>query len=159
MSNQHSFTITLSNNQTEKEGILYLQSQDPHFILPDSKLRKLILRNIGISDKFYRTFDMIYSPGAIVQGNIIIIPDITKVTLIELKTTKKRLPNNPQGFFFGATENEFNLAELLGDQYKFCFVCLHPDCPSHKLLSLTELDSIIRTKRIQYQINLGKVSI
>jgi hypothetical protein len=154
MSNQHSFTITLSNNQTEKEGILYLQLQDSNFILPDSTLKKSILRELGLPDKFYRTFDMIYSPGAIVEGNLVTISDITKVTLIELKTTKKKLPNSPSGFFFGATENEFNLATLLGDQYKFCFVCLHADCQSYKLLSVNELDKIIRTKRIQYQINL-----
>lgn len=154
MSNKHSFTITLNNNQTEKEGILYLQSQDPNFLFPDNTLKKEILRDLELPDKFYRTFDMIYSPEAIVQRDSIIIPDITKVTLVELKTTKKRLPNNPSGFFFGATENEFKLADLLGDQYRFCFVCLHEDCPSYKLLSANELDKIIKTKRIQFQINL-----
>lgn len=154
MSNHHSFTITLTNNQTEKEGIQYLQSQDSSFILPDNTLKKVILRDLELPDKFYRTFDMIYSPEAIVQGDSVTIPDITKVMLVELKTTKKRLPNNPSGFFFGATENEFKLAELLGDQYKFCFVCLHADCPSYRLLSANELDKIIKTKRIQYQINL-----
>lgn len=154
MSNHHSFTITLSNNLTEKEGIQYLQSQDSSFIFPDNTLKKEILRGLELPDKFYRTFDMIYSTEAIVQGDSIIIPDINKVTLLELKTTKKKLPNNPSGFFFGATENEFKLAELLGDRYKFCFICLHADCPSYKLLSVSELEGIIKTKRIQYQINL-----
>lgn len=154
MANEHSFTITISNNKTEKEGILYLQSQDPHFLLPDKVLKKKLLNELELPDKYHRTFDMIYAPEAIIEGDIIKIPDVKKIKLIELKTTKKKLPNNPKGFFFGATENEFNLAELLGEQYYFCFVCLHPECPSHKLLSLVELNDIIRTKRIQYQINL-----
>ncbi|GCF82072.1 hypothetical protein BKL48_25215 [Bacillus cereus] len=50
---------------------------------------------------------------------------MSEITLIELKTTKKEVPNNSLGFFFGVTENEFELARLLGNQYKFCFVCLH----------------------------------
>lgn len=156
MYTENSFTITIRNNRTEREGILYLQSQDDHFILPDTKLRKDILKTLKIPQKFYRTFDMIYAPEFISQGDSLVIPDINKVTLIELKTTKKELPNNPSGFFFGATENEFELAQLLNDQYKFCFVCLHPDCPSYKILTLDELNRVIRTKRIQYQINLLK---
>jgi hypothetical protein len=74
--------------------------------------------------------------------------------LVELKTTKKYLPNNPRGFFFGATENEFNFGEILGDKFRFCFVSLHEKGSSFALLTIEELDLIIRNKRIQYQINL-----
>ena len=72
---------------------------------------------------------------------------------MELKTTKKKLPNNLNGFFFGATENEFNLAKLLGNQYLFCFVCLHSESMSYKFMRLYEMEEMIKTKRIQYQIN------
>ena len=58
------------------------------------------------------------------------------------------MPHNPKGFFFGATENEFNLAKRLGDGY------IHKDSLSHALLTLTELEKIIKTKRIQFQINI-----
>jgi hypothetical protein len=74
--------------------------------------------------------------------------------LVELKTTKKKLLSLPAGFFFGATDNEFQLARKLGEQYKFCFISLHPETPKYSLLSLEELEKIIRTKRLQYQINL-----
>ncbi|MEQ6357328.1 hypothetical protein ABNX05_22190 [Lysinibacillus sp. M3] len=47
--------------------------------------------------------------------------DLNSLILIELKITKKYLPDNPKGFFFVATKNEFYLAKLLGDRYKFCF--------------------------------------
>jgi hypothetical protein len=79
---------------------------------------------------------------------------IDEITLVELKTTKKFLPENPKGFFFGATQNEFDFGERLGDKYRFCFVCLHPDSPSYAMLSVPELEAIMRTKRVQYQINL-----
>lgn len=67
---------------------------------------------------------------------------------------KKKLVNNPRGFFFGATENEFNLAKKFEAKFRFCFVSLHPESRSYKLLTLSELNSIIKTKRVQYQINL-----
>jgi hypothetical protein len=73
---------------------------------------------------------------------------------VELKTTKKKLPNLPKGFFFGATQSEFEIAEKLGDKYKFCFVSLHEETKGYVLITLEKLNKIIRTKRIQFQINL-----
>jgi hypothetical protein len=73
---------------------------------------------------------------------------------VELKTTKKYLPESPKGFFFGATENEFNFGKALGDKFRFCFVCLNERSPSHAMLTVDELELLIRTRRIQFQINL-----
>ncbi|QTN38696.1 hypothetical protein HZ996_05855 [Cryomorphaceae bacterium] len=107
-----------------------------------------------IDKKFSRAFDLVQVEGHNSLENVIKVEEKSKITLIELKTTKKKLPNNPRGFFFGATENEFDLARLMGRQFKFCFVSLHPESLGYKLLTLEALESIIRTKRIQYQINL-----
>ena len=52
------------------------------------------------------------------------------------------------------TENEFNLADKLGKQFRFCFVSLHSESKCHVLLTSEELALRIRTKRLQYQINL-----
>ena len=56
---------------------------------------------------------------------------IDEVTLVELKCTQTYLPENPKGFFFGATQNEFDFGERLGDKFRFCFVCLNPGSLSH----------------------------
>lgn len=154
MSNIHSFTITLKNNATEKEGIDYLLSVNKHFVFPDKNGRKKIIEILGFPKGKSRTFDLIYLNDAVIDQNKVIIDNLDSITLIELKTTKKKLPNNPSGFFFGATESEFELARKLGDKYKFCFVCIHPEAKSYKLLSLKELEPLIKTKRTQYQINL-----
>jgi hypothetical protein len=79
---------------------------------------------------------------------------LDEILFIELKTTKKYLPENPKGFFFGATENEFNFAKLLGSRFRFCFVCLNDKSLSYSMLTIDELEKIIRNKRIQFQINL-----
>ncbi len=153
MASKDSYTITLKNNTTEKEGIQYLRDQNKRFVLPDLEKRKEILKAFDLPNRYSRTFDMVYIEHP-VEDDTDFDVDIKNIVLVELKTTKARLENNPYGFFFGATENEFQLARRLGDQYKFCFVCLHPETESYKLLTLEELEDLIKNKRTQYQINL-----
>ncbi|MFC1517478.1 hypothetical protein ACFL5G_02855 [Candidatus Margulisiibacteriota bacterium] len=150
MTPHSSFTITLKNNTTEKEGIKYLLSQDKGFIPLDKNERKIILKAFNLPKNKSRAFDMVYLKNDKKLSNI----NPADITLIELKVTKKKLRDFPKGFFFGATESEFELARKMGNKYKFCFVCLHPESRSYKLLTLEEVNRLIRTKRTQYQINL-----
>ncbi len=154
MANAHSFVITLSNNRTEKEGLDVVLNSSPDLFHPDSIGRKKLLTILGLKIGYLKTFDLVRVSGANRNDKLLEIQNPKSVTLIELKTTKKRLPDNPYGFFFGATENEFNLAELMGAQFNFAFVCLHHDCPSVKFLTLAELEPLIRKKRTQFQVNL-----
>lgn len=156
MARAHSFEITVSNNKTEKLGIDYLVANTTGFFYADKDTRKLILNLLDLPVSFARAFDMIYIPryvGTVVTDEII-AANIDEIILVELKTTKKYLPENPKGFFFGATENEFNFGKLLGDKFRFCFVSLHEKGSSFVLLTIEELEARIRTRRIQYQINL-----
>jgi hypothetical protein len=109
---------------------------------------------LGIEKKFSRAFDLLLIPGHTNLERIIELDQSSEIILVELKTTKKKLENNPRGFFFGATQNEFDLAEKFEKNFRFCFVSLHPESKGYKLLTLAELNRIIKTKRIQYQINL-----
>lgn len=154
MSREHSYTITLDNNISEKEAIQFLIESDKNFINPDKESRKLIMELLGIEKKFSRAFDLVLIPGHTNIEKVIELNKTSEIILVELKTTKKKLENNPRGFFFGATENEFDLARKFESIFRFCFVSLHPESKSYKLLTLNELNKIIRTKRVQYQINL-----
>jgi len=156
MASDKSYEITLNNNLTEKEAINYVMSQDKNLCNPTKESRKELLEMFNLPKSFSRAFDLIHVPQHHNRENILNLSSKNDITFVELKTTKKPLPNIPKGFFFGATENEFNLAEKLGDQYIFCFVSLHPETKSYAYKSLSELNSLIKTKRIQYQINLVK---
>lgn len=151
-----SFTITRKNNATEKEGIQYMESLGQGFFFVNKDERQRILELLGQPKNFSRSFDMILIPRLAATNLSLetIATHIDEVTLIELKCTRAFLPNNPKGFFFGATQNEFDFGERLGNKFRFCFVCLNPDSLSHALLSVPMLEEIIRTRRIQYQINL-----
>ena len=153
---EQSFTITLSNNKTEKAGIDYLTANTTGYFYVDNTTRKRILELLGMRAKYVRAFDMVFIPR--LEGQPLteqfIETHIDEIILIELKVTRKYLPENPKGFFFGATQNEFDFGEMLKEKFRFCFVSLHERGSSHALLSIAELEAIIRTRRIQYQINL-----
>lgn len=157
MAYEHSYNATLKNNRTENQAVGFLLSQDARFRVPTKEERKRILQILNLPVTFSRAFDLVLFPAPYAGE----INDITlaDTKLVELKTTKKPLPNNPDGFFFGATENEFDLARRLGDRYRFCFVSLHEESKGYALLTLEELEGRIKTKRIQYQINLRTTSI
>lgn len=156
MSRKHSFKLTLSNNVTEKQGINYLIEEQTGFFKIDKLMKKELLDRVNIPHNYLQSFDMIYIPklkGIIFEQDYI-ETHLDEIIFVELKTTKKYLPDNPKGFFFGATENEFNFGKLIGDRFRFCFVCLNEKSPSYVMLKIPELEKIIRNKRIQFQINL-----
>jgi hypothetical protein len=156
MSRKHSFVLTLSNNVTEKEGINYLIENHSGFFKIDLATKKELLDLLKIEHRFLQAFDLIYVPdmvGKEVNSNFLQIY-LEDIILVELKTTKKYLPENPKGFFFGATENEFNFGRILGDKFRFCFVSLNEKGSSFALQTIEEMEKRIKNRRIQYQINL-----
>ncbi len=156
MSRKHSFVLTLSNNVTEKEGVNFLIENYTGFFKIDLVTKKELLDKLKIEHRFLQAFDLIYVPEMV--GKIadvgFIQTYLEDIILIELKTTKKYLPENPKGFFFGATENEFNFGKILGSRFRFCFVSLNEKGSSYAFLTLEELEERIKNRRIQYQINL-----
>lgn len=154
MAYDHSYIITRKNNITEKQGIRYILEQDSRFIEIDLKSKREVMEALGVNQKYARSFDLIMLDNIPDPDNEMVLENFNNITLIELKTTQKRLENFPSGFFFGATENEFQLARQLGDKYKFCFISLDSELRQYILLSYQELEERIRTKRIQFQINL-----
>ena len=151
---EHSYLITLSNNRTGRAAIDYLLEQDCRYRTLDGASRGALMERLGIDRSFARAFDLVRLPEDRRDSSEIAIADVEELELVELKTTRKRLPDLPKGFFFGATENEFALARMLADRFRFCFVCLHPETLGSCLLTVAELEALIRTRRIQYQINL-----
>lgn len=156
MSRKHSFVLTLSNNVTEKEGVNFLIENYTGFFKIDLATKKELLDLLKIEHRFLQAFDLIYVPEMV--GKIadvgFIQTYLEDIILVELKTTKKYLPENPKGFFFGATENEFNFGKILGSRFRFCFVSLNEKGSSYAFLTLEELEEKIKNRRIQYQINL-----
>jgi hypothetical protein len=153
------FTKSLANKGTEKEGVRLLLT-DQRFQVPNLATKRRILELIGKSDAFgIQTFDVLMTPE---PASPITAESIdgyfSSVRLIEMKTTKKAIQNDLlHGFFFGATEREYEMARTLGERYLFAFVVLNSaneyGRPFAVLLTLDEVKRRTQSRRIQYQVN------
>ena len=153
------FTKSLSNKGTEKEGIRLLLA-DLRFQVVDLLAKRRILELIGKPGAFgTQTFDAVMTPrraAPITLDNV--DQAFPTLTLIEMKTTRKPIKNESlHGFFFGATEREYDMARTLGDRYLFAFIVLNDTNdygrPFAVLLTLDEVERRTQKRRIQYQVN------
>jgi len=138
------------NRKVERDSLQYLLEAMPGFYVPDLSEKRRLLSILGVSRRFSQAFDGIRMH----VENYAAIQTAADFDLIETKTTGEYLPNFPKGFFFGMTENEEMLLKVLEGKYLLCFVSLSPALRVHQLVSWAQLKLLIRTKRIQYQINL-----
>lgn len=144
---------------TESDGLSVLL-EDKRMQALDLSTKKRILELLMVSGAFKpQTFDAVMTPEPAPPLTIANIEDhIDDLTLIEMKTTRASIKNAAlNSFFFGATDNEFQMAKALKDKYAFAFVVLNDDNdyghPFFVLLTLEQLQARTRTSRIQYQIN------
>lgn len=154
------FGKSASNISSELKAVELLLT-DKRFQVPDVETKKAILRLLPVPDGCsHRTFDAVMTTvpePRIEQSNL--AQYMNDLRLIELKATKKAIKNaGLNGFFFGATKREYDLAASLGERYLFAFVVLSSENeygqPFFVLLTLDELERRTRTKRIQFQVNL-----
>jgi hypothetical protein len=151
------------NRVVEKAGLNDVLLKDQRFQAPDLETKKAILIALRLTDsKAFgpQSFDAIMTskPAGIINSKNI-ADYISDIVLVEMKTTKKPIKDSSlAGFFFGATQREYDLAAKLGDKFRFAFVVLNSNNIYNKpfavLLTLKELEIRTRSKRIQYQVNL-----
>ena len=151
------------NRVVEKAGLQDVLLKDLRFQAPTTETKKAILKGLGLGDtKLYgpQSFDAIMLPQPTEPIDVSTLPRyLDQIILVEMKTTKKPIKDaGLAGFFFGATQREYDLAAKLGDRFRFAFVVLNSaniyGKPFAVLLTLSELEHRTRTKRIQYQVNL-----
>jgi hypothetical protein len=153
------FTKSKRNQGTEREGLGLLLS-DLRFQRLDLPTKRRILELIGKSQAFgIQTFDAVMTPTPAPHISAENVDEhYATLRLIEMKTTRKPIRNqNLNGFFFGATEREYDMARTLGDRYLFAFIVLNSTNdyarPFAVLLTLEEVERRTRSQRIQYQVN------
>ena len=151
------------NRTVEKAGLHDVLLKDKRFQAPTTETKKAILMALGLGDtKLYgpQSFDAIMLPQATELIDESTLPrHLEQIVLVEMKTTKKPIKDaGLAGFFFGATQREYDLAAKLGEKFRFAFVVLNTanayGKPFAVLLTLQELEHRTRAKRIQYQVNL-----
>ena len=139
----------LQNLETEHEGLALLRKVDKAVYVPTKVEKLAVLKMMGVSEKFVRTFDALRLK----------VPAYSKIKnakdfeLIEVKVTQKALDRFPEGFFFGMTENEEMLLKVLEPNFKLCLVSM-AGAGHFRYLTYSELVKLVRNRRIQFQVNL-----
>jgi len=151
------------NRIVEKAGLQDVLLKDKRFQAPTAATKKAILGALGLADnKLFgaRSFDAVMLPQPTEPINASNLSrHLAQLLLVEMKSTEKPIKDaSLAGFFFGATQREYDLAAKLGDKFRFAFVVLNSanayGKPFAVLLTLKELEQRTRNKRIQYQVNL-----
>ncbi len=153
------FLKSLENRRTENVGLSFLQ-RDPRIQVLSTVAKQAVLDALGVEGSFGpQTFDAVMTSEPVEALGVDNIADhVETLTLLEMKTTKKAIKNaNLNGFFFGATEREYELATHLGDRYRFAFVVLNENNDYGQffavLIPLREVARRTRARRVQYQVN------
>ncbi len=143
-------TDNQKNLASEKFGLQILMRDDKRIMQPTLSEKKKVLEICQLPNLYSRSFDLI----KLHVGDFAEVVSKEDFTLLEVKVTRTKLPNFPKGFFFGMTENEEKLLKDLGNSFLLCLLAISETDAKYKFLNYDELKSLIRTKRIQYQINL-----
>ena len=152
------FTKSQRNRGVEREGLLLLLRERRIQSL-DLATKRAVIQQLPVGAFGIQTFDAVMTPSPvepITTENL--HRHIDRMLLLEMKTTKKPIKNAAlNGFFFGATEREYEMARVLGDRYRWAFVVLNDrndyGRPFFVLLSLDDVTRRTRAKRVQFQVN------
>lgn len=153
------FNKSGQNRKTENAGLAVLL-RDPRFQQLPLQTKKEVAGQIGVPSRFgTQAFDAVMTDSPAPPLTALNLASwLGSLHLIEMKTTRRAIDDRLSGFFFGVTARELELAELMGDRYLFAFVVLNRsnsfDSEFFVLLTAKELEERIRTKRVQYQVNL-----
>jgi hypothetical protein len=153
------FEKSRRNHGTELRATGYILT-DPHFQQPPVAAKQEILRLLGLVGDFtHRTFDLVKTASPAPPLTVDNVADhLEGLLLVEVKSTAKRIEDvRLNSFFFGSTGTQFALAAACPDRYRTAFVVMNPDNaygrPFFALLTPSELEARVRTKRVQYQVN------
>ncbi|MEA2505632.1 MAG: hypothetical protein QOH48_250 [Actinomycetota bacterium] len=152
-------SISSTKLGTEIDGLSVLL-EDKRMQALDLRTKKRILELLMVSGAFKpQTFDAVMTTTPSPPLNVDNVEQyLESLTLVEMKTTRASIRNAAlNSFFFGATDNEFQMAKALRSKYVFAFVVINHQNdygrPFFVLLTLEQLHARTRTSRIQYQIN------
>lgn len=149
------------NRGTENAGLAVLL-EDPRCQAVSRNLKRRILEDLGVPEAPSQAFDAILTPTPFEPVTAMTLDRVmADLQLVEMKTTRKAISDERlEGFFFGVTESELNLAARLHGRYVFAFVVLNDGNkygrPFFVLLTLAQLEQRIRSKRTQFQVTLGR---
>jgi len=129
-----------SRNQTAKNAARILLRDNSGFVVPTAKQKRLLLvefakRNLVVYGK---AFDIVKLVGTVNLNDAAEIgSNLDRITLCEIKSSNRKLPQDFKGYFFALTTAELLVAQNLKQRFKF--VLVNTATESYIELTLQEL--------------------
>jgi hypothetical protein len=114
-----------SGQRTARKACEILVAKKTGFIIPSAKGKQNLLVAFAKRGKvvYGKAFDIVKLAGRVDLENVDDLEgNLEKVTIFEIKSTKKRLASDFSAYFFALTAAEVLVAQSLKKQFKFVFV-------------------------------------
>src|SRR6266849_4362175 len=114
-----------SGQKTAKKAAEILVSKNLGFIVPTARQKLNLLVAFAKKGKvvYGKAFDIVKLSGTVVLDDLADLEEnLDKVTIYEIKSTKKNLRSDFSSFFFALTGAEVLVAQSLKKQFKFALV-------------------------------------
>lgn len=156
------YTKSLDNQARERDAVGHLLGLEPRFQKPTRAVKSRILELLALPKEgewTAQTFDLIVTtPGTPPITDENVDAYIDEIALVEVKATRKAIKNTAlNGFFFGTTDRQYQLARAAGNRYWYAFIVLNSandyGHPFYVLLPLEEMERRTQSKRLQYQVS------
>jgi hypothetical protein len=137
--------VEVSRNQTARAAAQILLRANCGYVLPTASQKRLLLvefarRNLVV---YGRAFDIVKLLGPVdLDDAVDVSRKIEKITLCEIKSSRRKLPEDFRGYFFALTAAELLVAQGLKTRFKF--VLVNTATHAHVELTLQELFATAR---------------
>lgn len=132
--------IEASRNQTAKKAERILLNSEAGYIVPTAKQKRILVVEFAKANLivYGKAFDIVRAPKGVNLDDAGEVADNLKsITLCEIKSSNRNLPEDFKGYFFALTTAELLVAQNLKQNYKFLFVSTVTEL--HIELSLQEI--------------------
>jgi len=131
-----------STQATAKKAAAILVGKNVGFIIPTARQRQNLLVAFAKKGKvvYGRAFDVVKLSAPVDLDNLADIEArLNTIMVFEIKSSRKKLPPNFSGYFFGLTGAEVLVAQSLKKQFKF--VLVNTGTGEHLEIDLSEIFS------------------
>lgn len=159
------YTKSLDNQARERSALNFVLDSERRFQRPDRQTKRRILELLALprdGEWTDQTFDLVLTPPNTPQLTPELVEQhIDEIYLVEVKATKKPVRNTAlNGFFFGTTDRQYQLARAAQGRYRYAFIVDNAandyGRPFYVLLTLEEVDAKTASKRLQYQVSFRR---
>ena len=114
-----------SGQKTAKAATTILVAKKVGFVIPTGKQRQNLLVAFAKRGKvvYGKAFDVVRLTGTVDLGDLTEVEKhLAQITVFEIKSTRKKLNSDFDGYFFGLTAAEILVAQSLKKQFGFVLV-------------------------------------